>query len=106
MQDIKIICTLDGAEYKEYQLVINEQPIGVISWKSQHDASEGRWYTIASDGKPKYFYTQEEVIEFLRDNPFKSANELSAKLKAEAHKLVVIAEEIEAKTADFEAGNS
>jgi len=30
---IRLECTLDGAEYKEYEVLINEQPLGVISWK-------------------------------------------------------------------------
>lgn len=98
MQDIKLVCTFDGSEYKEYELLINEQPSGVVSWKSEHDASKGSWYTTASDGKPRYFQTQEEVIKFLEDNPLKSASELSAKLKAEATKLIDIAEEIEAES--------
>jgi hypothetical protein len=101
MQDISLVCTLDGTEYKEYEVLINEQPLGIVSWKSD-DAVEGCWYTTASDGHPRYFHTQEEVIEFLRDNPLKSANELSAKLKAEANKLMDIAQEIEAKNDNLE----
>jgi hypothetical protein len=103
MQDIRLECTLDGAEYKEYEVLINEQPLGVISWKGDRASSEGCWYTTASDGNLRYFQTQEEVIEFVRDNPLKSATELSAKLKAEAKKLMVIAEEIEVQSTDFEA---
>ena len=101
MEDISFVCTLDGAEYKEYEVLINEQSLGIISWKSD-DAAEGCWYTTASDGHPHYFHTQEEVIGFLTDNPLKSANELSAKLKAEANKLMVIAQEIEAKNDEIE----
>jgi len=41
-------------------------------------------------------------LSSFRDNPLKSATELSAKLKAEA-KLMVIAEEIEVQSTDFEA---
>ncbi len=100
MQDMTLVCTLDGSEYKEYELLINDQPLGVISWKSEHDPSKGSWYTTASDGKPHYFQTQEEVIKFLEKNPIKSANEISAKLKAEANKLMDIAEEIEAESSD------
>jgi len=103
MQDIKLACTLDGAEYKEYEVMANEQPLGLISWKSERDPSSGCWYTTASDGNTRYFQTQEEVIKFLTDNPLKSANQLSAKLKAEAHKLMDIAEEIETESAGVEA---
>lgn len=95
MQDIELTCTLDGTEYKEYGVLINGQPAGVISWKGDRDASEGCWYTTVSDGKTRYFQTQAEAVEFLGDNPIKSATDLSAKLKAEANKLMVIAEEIE-----------
>jgi hypothetical protein len=102
MQNINLVCTVDGAEYKEYEVLIDDQPLGIISWKSESDAAEGCWYTTASDGNSRYFQTQEEVIRFLRDNPLKSANELSAKLKAEANKLIVIAQEIEAKNDDLE----
>ena len=102
MQDINLVCSVDGTEYKEYEVLIDDQPLGVISWKSESDAAEGCWYTTASDGNSRYFQTQEEVIRFLRDNPLKSANELSAKLKAEASKLKVIAQEIEAKNDDLE----
>jgi len=102
MQDISLVCTLDGTEYKEYEVLIDAQPLGIISWKSD-DAAEGCWYTTASDGHPRYFQTQEEVIKFLTDNPLKAANELSAKLKAEANKLIDIAQEIEAKNDDLEA---
>jgi len=102
MQDINLVCTVDGAEYKEYEVLVDDQPLGIISWKSESDAAEGCWYTTASDGNSRYFQTQEEVIRFLRDNPLKSANELSAKLKAEANKLIVIAQEIEAKNDDLE----
>lgn len=102
MQDMRLVCTLDGAEYKEYEVLIDEQPLGIISWKGEHDASEGSWYTTASDGNTRYFQTQKEAIEFLRGNPLKSATELSAKLKAEANKLIAIAEEMEAQNADGE----
>lgn len=97
MADISLVCTLDGAEYKEYEVLVNKQPLGIISWKSEVDAVKGCWYTTASDGHPHYFHTQEEVIGFLIDNPLKSANEFSARLKAEANKLMDIAQEIEAK---------
>ena len=96
MQEI-LTCTLAGTEYKEYEVLINGQPLGIISWKSDRDPSEGCWYTTVSDGKTRYFQTQEEAIAFLRDNPLQSATELSAKLKAEANKLMVIAEEIEVR---------
>lgn len=100
MQDIRVVCTLDGAEYKEYEVLMNDQPLGVISWKGDHDPVAGCWYTTAVDGDPRYFQTQEQVIEFLRDNPLKSATELSAKLKAEANKLIELAEEVEAESKD------
>lgn len=102
MQDMKLVCTLDGGEYKEYEILINEQPSGIISWKGECDPSEGCWYTTASDGNLRHFQTQEEAIEFLRGNTLKSATELSAKLKAEANKLIVIAQEIEAKNDELE----
>lgn len=102
MEDMKLVCTVDGIEYKEYEALVDEEPLGIVSWKSEHDSSHshGCWYTTASDGNTRYFHTQEEVIEFLRDNPLKSANELSAKLKAEANKIVVLAEEIEAESSN------
>ena len=98
MQNINLECIVDGAEYKEYEVLIDEKPLGIVSWKSEHDSSEGSWYTTASDGNSRYFHTQEEAIEFLTDNPLKSANELSARLKSEASKLMDIAEEIEEGT--------
>ena len=98
MQNINLECIVDGNEYKEYEVLIDEQPLGIVSWKSEHDSPEGAWYTTASDGNSRYFHTQEEAIEFLTDNPLKSANELSARLKAEASKLLDIAEEIEQGT--------
>lgn len=103
MEDTRLSCTLDGADYKEYQVLINGQPLGLISWKSEPDPSSGSWYTTASDGNIRYFHTQEEAVNFLTDNPLKSANQLSAKLKAEAHKLMDIAEEIEAESSGIEA---
>jgi len=27
MQDITLICTVDGAEYKEYEVLINDEPL-------------------------------------------------------------------------------
>lgn len=105
MQDMRLVCTLDGSEYKEYELLINEQPLGIISWKSEHDPSKGSWYTTAIDGRPRYFQTQAEVIKFLEDNPLKSASALSAKLKAEANKLIDLAEEIEAERTAPETQN-
>jgi len=97
MQNINLECIVDGHEYKEYEVWLGEQPLGIVSWKNGHDSLDGSWYTTASDGNTRYFHTQEEAIEFLTDNPLKSANELSAKLKAEANKLMDIAEEIEAE---------
>jgi hypothetical protein len=103
MQDIRLVCTVDGAEYKEYEVLTNDQTVGVISWKGELDAASGCWYTTASDGHPRYFPTQEQVIEFLRDDPLRSTTELSAQLKAEANKLIAIAEELEAQSADLQA---
>lgn len=97
MQDINLVCTLNGADYKEYEVLMNEQPLGVISWKSESDPASNCWYTTASDGDSRYFQTQAEVIQFLIDNPLKSANNISAKLKAEANKIITIANEIEDK---------
>lgn len=104
MQDMRLVCNLDGAEYKEYEVLINDQPLGIISWKGECTPLEGCWYTTASDGNSRYFQTQEEVIKFLRDDPLKSTTELSAKLKAEAIKLMAIAEELD-ESADVEAQN-
>ncbi len=103
MQNLKLTCSVDGTDYKEYEVLINDQPLGLISWKSEPVTSSGCWYTTASDGNTRYFQTQEEAINFLTDNPLKSANELSAKLKAEAHKLMDMAEEIESESAGIEA---
>jgi len=103
MQDARLVCTLDGTDYKEYQVLVDIQPLGLISWKSEPDTSLGCWYTTASDGNTRYFHTQEEAVKFLAENPLRSANQLSAKLKAEAHKLMDIAEEIEAKSTGVEA---
>ncbi|HEY9846959.1 MAG TPA: hypothetical protein V6D03_12285, partial [Candidatus Caenarcaniphilales bacterium] len=61
-------CTLDGTDYKEFEVLLNNQPVGVISWTRDGDVSKGCWYTTASDGDPRYFQTQTEVIEFLRSN--------------------------------------
>lgn len=102
MQDINLVCTLNGAEYKEYEVLMNEQSLGVISWKSESDPSSSSWYTTASDGNSRYFHTQEEVVQFLINNPLKSANNLSAKLKAEANKIIAIANEIENKNDELE----
>ena len=96
MQNINLVCTLDGAEYKEYEVLMNEESLGVISWKRDEPLSSC-WYTTASDGDSRYFKTQEEVVHFLINNPLKSANALSAKLKAEATKIIAIANEIEDK---------
>ncbi|MBV9385808.1 MAG: hypothetical protein JOZ78_05200 [Chroococcidiopsidaceae cyanobacterium CP_BM_ER_R8_30] len=95
MQEISLVCTLDGAEYKEYEVLSNDQTLGVISWNGERDPSAGNWYTTASDGVPRYFHTQVEVIDFLKGN-VNYSSEIAAKLKAEAHKLMDIAEEIEA----------
>lgn len=103
MENINLKCIVDGTEYKEYEALIGEQSLGIVSWKNELDSSEGSWFTTASDGNTRYFHTQEAAIEFLTDNPLKSANELSAKLKAEASKLMDIAEEIEAESTGVEA---
>lgn len=102
MQDINLVCTLNGAEYKEYEVLMNEKSLGVISWKSESEPSSSCWYTTASDGNSRYFQTQEEVVQFLIKNPLKSANDLSAKLKAEANKIIAIANEIENKNEEPE----
>ncbi|KJH70305.1 hypothetical protein [Aliterella atlantica] len=95
MQNVKLLCTLDGSDYKEYKVEIDEQTLGLISWNSDRDPSTGNWYTTASDGETYYFHTQEAAINFLQKNPVKSASDISTKLKVEAHKLIDIAEEIE-----------
>lgn len=82
---------------------MNEQSLGIISWRREREPAEDCWYTTVSDGSTRYFQTEAEIVEFLRDNPLKAANELSAKLKAEADHLYVIAEEVEAESADVEA---
>ena len=100
MQEIELVCTLDGANYKEYELLRNSQPLGIISWKSEPGAAESRWYTTASDGQVYYFQTQEAAVEFLKNDPVKSSNEAVAKLKAEANKIMHIAEELEVHKTD------
>lgn len=101
MQNIRSVCTLDGADYKEYEVLINDQTLGIISWKHGLDPASGCWYTTASDGHPRYFHTKEEVIQFLTDNPLQSATELSAQLKAEANNLMAIAEKLETESAEI-----
>lgn len=59
---------MDGTEYKEYEVVLSDQPLGVIAWHGDGDPSTGPWYTVASDGAPRYFQTQAEVVDFLRDS--------------------------------------
>lgn len=100
MPEISLVCTLDGAEYKEYEVLSNNQPLGIISWNGERDPSTGNWYTTASDGIPRYFHTQVEVVDFLKGHSVNSSTEIAAKLKAEAHKLLDIAEEIEATESD------
>lgn len=95
MQDVKLVCTLDGSDYKEYKVEMDEQPLGIISWNSDRDPANGNWYTTASDGEIYYFHNQEAAIDFLRKDPVGLASDMSAKLKSEANKLLDIAEEIE-----------
>lgn len=87
IQGIKLVCTLDGIGYKEYELLLNEQPLGVVSWDSK-DAPIGRWYTTARDGNLRYFHTLEEVVDFLKDEPSLVATKLSSRLKAELKALL------------------
>ncbi len=68
MQEVELVCTLDSRECKDYELLINEHPSGVISWQGEINASKGCWYTIASDGKPYFFQTQEEAVKLLTNN--------------------------------------
>jgi hypothetical protein len=65
MQEIEMVCTLNEPEYKEYELLINGKTVGVIAWASGLHALEGFWYTIARNGQPHYFQTQEEILDFL-----------------------------------------
>ncbi len=102
MKEISLVCILDGVEYKEYEVLSEDRPLGVISWNGEREPSSGNWFTTASDGVPRYFQTQREVIDFLKDDPAKSSNEIAAKLKAEAHKLMDIAEELESQNGDVE----
>lgn len=102
IQNIRCECTLDGSGYKEYEVFLNEQPLGIISWKSDTDNLKRSWYTTASDGYPCYFQTQEEAINFLKSSPSESVTKLSAKLKTEAHKLTLIAEGLDSESIDFE----
>lgn len=102
MQDIRLECTLDGNEYKEYEVFSNDQPLGVVSWDHECDSLAGCWHTTASDGYPRYFQTQEQVIDFLRSNP-SDDHKLSARLKGEAQRLTAIAQELEVESDDLEA---
>lgn len=99
MQDVKLLCTLDGSDYKEYEVEIDKQPLGVISWHSDRNPSAGNWYTTASDGQTYYFQNQEAAIDFLKKDPVKAASDISARLKIEANKLLDIAEEIQSESA-------
>lgn len=101
MQNFRWECTLDGNGYKEYEVFLNEQPFGIISWNIDSDKYKGCWYTIASDGYPCYFQTQEEAINFLKVNDSELVAKLSAKLKAEAHKLTLIAEELDSENIEL-----
>ena len=49
MQDIKLECTLDGAEYKGYKVLFDDRSSGVISWKADRLPAEGCWYTTVCD---------------------------------------------------------
>jgi len=106
MQNIRWECAVDNTGYKEYEVFLNEQPLGIISWSSGSNNSKGCWYTIVSDsndGHPCYFQTQEEVIDFLRANSSEPIANLSAKLKTEAWKLTLMAEQLEFKSIDVKA---
>lgn len=83
-QDIRWNCTLDGTGYKEYEVFLNDQPLGVVSWDAERDPLAGCWYISPSDGELRHFQTQEAAINFLRNTPLDSGAELSAKLKSEA----------------------
>lgn len=102
MQDIRLECTLDGNEYKEYEVFFSDQSLGVVSWDHEGDPLAGRWYTTASDGYPQYFQTQEQVLDFLRNHP-SNEHKLSARLKGEAQRLTAIAQELEFESNDLEA---
>jgi hypothetical protein len=67
MQEVEVICTLDEPEHKEYKLIVSdrENTVRVIAWARKLNALEGFWYTIAHNGQPHYFETQEEIIEFV-----------------------------------------
>lgn len=97
MQDVKLLCTLDGSDYKEYKVEMDEQPLGVISWNSDRNPATGNWYTTASDGQIYYFHNQEAAIEFLKKDPVGLASDMSAKLKSEAHTLLDLAEKVESE---------
>lgn len=97
MQDVKLLCTLDGSDYKEYKVEMDEQPLGVISWNSDRNPATGNWYTTASDGQIYYFHNQEAAIEFLKKDPVGLASDMSAKLKSEAHILLDLAEKVESE---------
>lgn len=89
MPAIRLECTLDGIRYKEYELLLNEQPLGVISWDAEGDASASYWYTTAKDGNLRYFQTLEAVVDFLKDEPSMVATKLSNQLKAELKALLL-----------------
>lgn len=101
--DVRWKCILDGAGYKEYEVFLNNQPLGVVSWSSEHDNLVGCWYTTPRDGELQHFQTQEAVIDFLKGTPSKSGTKLSAKLKAEAQKLTFMAEELESESTNHAA---
>lgn len=87
IQGIRLVCTLDGTRYKEYELLLNEQPLGVVSWDTK-DAPIGHWYTTAKDGNLRYFQTLEEVVDFLKGEPSLVATKLSSQLKAKLKALL------------------
>jgi hypothetical protein len=101
MQDIRLECTFDSAEYKEYKVLIGDRPLGVISWANQSSTSEGSWYLTASDGQVRHFQTQQAAIDFLNGNSSKSTSEISVRLKIEAKKLTDIAEDLESESIDL-----
>jgi len=74
MQDITLICTVDGAEYKEYEVLINDEQ-ELFLGKNERDPSEvvgiqpqATFDTFKPENKSSVFNRQ----------PLKSATELSA----------------------------
>ena len=98
MQDIKLECTFDGIEYKEYKVLSNNQPLGIVSWSGSPATAAACWYITASDGNLRHFQTQSEAIDFLKSGSLESVAELSTQLKVEAQKLTSMATDLEAQS--------